>query len=186
MIPQLRFRHVGMLVRDIDRMAAFYKDILGFVETDRGTASGVMIVFLTRDPSAHHQLVLSSGLPEPSGATRALQQLSFMVDSLDDLRQMYRNIWDRRDVSGLLPTDHGNAWSLYFRDPEQNRIEIYLDTPWHVAQPHHFDLDLSLSDSVIYRQTEQRVRADPSFKPVQEWRREQLARLRAAGIRVPD
>jgi len=105
MVPQLRFRHVGMLVRDIDRMAAFYKDILGFVETDRGTASGVMIVFLTRDPSAHHQLVLSSGLPEPSGATRALQQLSFMVDSLDDLRQMYRNIWDRRDVSGLLPTD---------------------------------------------------------------------------------
>ena len=185
MIPQLRFRHVGMFVRDIDRMAAFYRDVLGFVETDRGSARGVMIVFLTRDPAAHHQLVLSAGRPETSGPLHALQQLSFMVDTLDDLRQVYRNIWDRKDVTGLLPTDHGNAWSLYFRDPEQNRIEIYLDTPWHVAQPHHVDLDLSLSDSVIHRLTEQRVRADPTFKPIEEWRREQAAKLRLSGIVVP-
>jgi len=186
MIPQLRFQHVGMFVRDIDGMADFYKDVLGFSETDRGAVSGVTIVYLTRDPAAHHQLVLSGGRTQDSGPAHALQQLSFLVDTLDDLRQMYRNIWDRKDVTGLLPTDHGNAWSLYFRDPEQNRIEIYLDTPWHVAQPHHVDLDLSLSDSVIYRRTEQRVRADPSFKPIEDWRREQAAKLRSAGIAVPE
>ena len=24
----------------------------------------------------------------------------------------------------------------YFMDPEENLVEVYLDTPWYVAQPH--------------------------------------------------
>lgn len=184
MIAQLRLSHLGVFVRDIERMAAFYKEVLGFVENDRGVARGCSLVFLTRDPFAHHQLVLSSGRPETSGPTHAVQQISFKVESLEDLREMYRAVWHRTDVTQILPTDHGNAWSLYFRDPEENRVELYLDTPWHVAQPHAVDLDLSLSDAEIRRRTEERVRADPTFLPMEEWHRRQVARLAAAGIRV--
>ena len=50
----------------------------------------------------------------------------------------------------LLAVDPGNAWSLYFRDPEADGIEISLDTPSHVAQPHRVELDLSLSDDEIF------------------------------------
>ena len=39
--------------------------------------------------------------------------------------------------------DHGNAWSLYFRDPEGNRLEVFCDTQWYVEQPCLEDLDLS-------------------------------------------
>jgi len=182
-MPQFRLRHMGMFVREIDRMAAFYKEVLGFIETDRGFAHGQFdIVFLTRDPLAHHQLVLSSGRPETSGPTHAIQQISFIVDSLDDLRYVHRVITARNDVSDIAPRNHGNAWSLYFRDPEQNRIEIYLDSPWHVAQPNHIALDLSLSDEEILRQTEAHVRSKPSFKPMAQFHREQAELMQAAGI----
>ena len=47
--PAMQLRHVGMYVRDIDVMAAFYREVLGFVETDRGEIRGQWVVFLTRD-----------------------------------------------------------------------------------------------------------------------------------------
>ena len=183
-IPQLRLAHMGIFVRDVERMAAFYKEVLGFVETDRGPANGQYVVFLTRHPRAHHQLVLSSGRPDSSGHTHGIQQISFMTDGLEDLRTMHRMVLARDDVSDISPRDHGNAWSLYFHDPEHNRIEIYIDTPWHMAQPHHVDLDLSLSDEEIHKRTEARVRADPTFKPMPERHSEQAEVLRAAGIAI--
>ncbi len=182
-LPNLRLNHMGVFVRDLDRMVAFYRDVLGFVITDRGTARGFRVTFMTRDPTAHHQIVLSDGRPETSGPTHAVQQISFKVDALDDLRAMHKVIAKRDDVSEVLTVDHGNAWSLYFRDPEENRIEIYLDSPWHVAQPHRVDLDLTLSDKEIHKRTEARVREDATWKPMEVWQQELEAKLRAAWAR---
>jgi catechol-2,3-dioxygenase len=175
--PDMRLAHFGMFVRDIERMTRFYKDVLGFIETDRGRARGFDVVFLTRDPGQHHQLVLSSGRSDESTATDGVQQLSFKVASLDDLRAMSRIVDGRDDVSDIQPVDHGNAWSFYFRDPEENRIELYLDTPWQCAQPHREALDLSLDDGEILRVTDERLRNDPSRKPAGDWAREIAARL---------
>ena len=68
---------------------------------------------------------------------------------------------------------------MYFPDPEGNQIEIYLDTPWHVAQPHGDPIDFSKSDAEIYAETEARVRADPTFK-AKEVRETELATMLAA------
>jgi catechol 2,3-dioxygenase len=181
-LPALRLSHMGIFVRDLERMADFYKAVLGFVETDRGPARGQQVIFLTRHPEAHHQLVLSSGRPDSSGPTHALQQMSFMSTSLDDLRRMHALVAARDDVSDIHPVDHGNAWSLYFRDPEDNRIEVYIDSPWHVAQPHHVVLDLSLTDEEIHRQTRARIADDPTFAPMADWHAAQRKKLREAGI----
>ena len=177
--PTMQLRHVGMYVRDIDVMAAFYREVLGFVETDRGETRGQRVVFLTRDADSHHQLVMETGRPPGEGPGHGMQQLSFKVQALDDLRAMYRVIWDRRDVSRIAPVDHGNAWSLYFHDPEMNRIEIYLDTPWHIAQPHREELDLSLSDAKILALTEQRARRDAGFQPMAQYRAALAERIAA-------
>lgn len=182
--PQLRLSHMGVFVRDLESMASFYKEVLGFIESDRGQGRGFSVVFLTRDPDSHHQIVLSSGRPETSGPTHAVQQISFRVDALDDLRTMHSLVAERDDVSDIQTVDHGNAWSLYFRDPEENRIEVYLDSPWHVAQPHREFLDLSLSDAEILRQTEERLGSDPTARPMADWRRDQAEKLRAAGVDV--
>lgn len=49
--------HMGFYVQNLEAMGQFYKDVLGFVETDRGDLGVVQLIFLSRDPSEHHQLV---------------------------------------------------------------------------------------------------------------------------------
>ena len=39
-------------------------------------------------------------------------------------------------VDSVIPVSHGNAWSLYFTDPEGNGLECFVDSPFHVAQPY--------------------------------------------------
>lgn len=60
--------------------------------------------------------------------------------------------------------------SIYFSDPEGNTVEVYIDTPYYVAQPHGDALDLSKSDEELMRETEAICRADPTFMPLEEWR----------------
>jgi catechol 2,3-dioxygenase len=60
-------------------------------------------------------------------------------------------------------TSHGSAWSCYFKDPQGNTVEAYLDTPFHLPQPHGEPLDLSKSDDEILRETEAACHADPGF-----------------------
>ena len=61
-------------------------------------------------------------------------QISFTWSSLDDIRDLDKKL--RRRGVKTTPIDHGNAWSIYFPDPEGNTIECYLDSPWQVSQPH--------------------------------------------------
>lgn len=68
--------------------------------------------------------------------------------------------------------NHGNALSIYFLDPEENTVEVYLDTPWYVAQPHGDPLDLDRPDDELWSETEAICRKDPTFKLVEEWQAE--------------
>ena len=87
--PPWSFSHVGLYVKDLDRMAAFYLQAFSMVETDAGTARGHHIRFLTRDAREHHQVVLETSRTTDE---TTIQQLSFRFDCLDDLRVMKTRI----------------------------------------------------------------------------------------------
>ena len=174
MKPQLS--HVGIYVTDTETMIGFYEAVLGLTVTDRGLSSSARqpIIFMSATPDQHHQFVLVQGRAKDAPST--INQLSFKVASLAELREVAGRVTARGIT--LRQTSHGNAWSVYFLDPEGNQVEIYLDTPWHVAQPHGDPMDFSLSDEVIYAQTEARVRNDPTFK-TKVAREDELARILA-------
>ena len=44
---------------------------------------------------------------------------------------------------------HGNAFGMYFFDPEGNRIELYYKTGLPVPQPHGDPIDLERSDDAL-------------------------------------
>jgi catechol 2,3-dioxygenase len=175
--PRPQLRHLGIHVRDLAAMEAFYTRLLGLVATDRGQGFTFKndFVFLTGSPDQHHQLVLVSGR-EATGASM-VNQLSFKVGGLDELREMDSRI-RAAHVEGIRPVNHGNAFSLYFPDPEGNFVEVYMDTPWHISQPHGDPLDLKQPNEQILSETEARCRKDPTFKPRAE-REAELARLLA-------
>lgn len=165
-LPQMTLGHVGLFVTDLEKMKEFYTGVLGFTVTDSGVGRSADFVFLSRDPNEHHQVVLATGRPD--GAFGTVNQISFRVAGLGDLRAMHRVLVDA-GVDDISPIDHGNAWSVYFNDPEGNRIEVYMATPWYIAQPHAEPLDMSLSDDELTRHCEQKARNDPSFEPVEAW-----------------
>ena len=171
-LPKLHFSHIGFMVHDIEQMIEFYTGQLGFALTDRGRLEVLpgkpAIAFLSRDPDEHHQIALVEGRPENAPGT--LQQISFRVESLADLRAL-RTRLEAAGVARFLPMNHGNAWSLYFPDPEGNAIECFVPSPFHTAQPVTDPLDLSLSDPEILARTEARFRAAPDFQPRDSWRK---------------
>src|SRR2546421_9290691 len=118
--PALTFSHFGFFVRDIERMAEFYTRLLGFAVSDRGELEAprgkVKFVFLTRDPREHHQIVLASGRPEEL-PFNAINQISFRMQDFAGLREMHRALQAEKGVSEIAPVSHGNALSVYFRDP---------------------------------------------------------------------
>jgi catechol-2,3-dioxygenase len=98
-----------------------------------------------------------------------VNQLSFLVDGLATLKALYREVKREPGVEDLGPVSHGNALSAYFHDPEKNRIEFYLHTPWHVPQPHRISVDLTLPDAQLWAAVEKDVRATPGFKAREAW-----------------
>lgn len=173
--PALRFSHVGLFVVDMARMVDFYSRVLGFTVTDRGRLGEAGLTFLSRDAREHHQLVLVEGRP-PGLPDRIVNQVSFRVDTLGALLQFWRRI-GREAPRDLVAVTHGNAWSVYFRDPEGNRLEVFTDTPWHVTQPVREPIDLDRDEAEILAETEAFCRARPGFRPMAEWQREVAARI---------
>src|SRR5258708_3712289 len=172
--PQLA--HCGIYARDVGRLATFYTEVLGLVVADRGISQRTQteLAFLTASPSQHHQLVIMTGRA-PQGAS-TVNQLSFKVADLDQLKAVLARV-RASGVDAVRQVSHGNALSIYFADPEDNGIEVYIDTPWYVPQPHGVPIDLTRPNQEILAETERHCRATPGFMPLDQWEAEVARRL---------
>ena len=171
--------HFGIFVFDLDRMVDFYTTVFRLTITDEGLGKnfGYRLVFMSATEDQHHQLVLSEGR-SPQSPVSTVMQLSFLVPNLEELR-LNRDLAVAKGATELRPMNHGNAWSLYYFDPEGNRVEVYLDTPFYVAQPYGTPLDLDASEAELLAATHGMVKDDPTFMPLEAWQAK--FRTRGAG-----
>jgi len=175
--PPLTLGHATLAVQDLDKMVAFYCDVLGFHVTNRGTAGeDTELAFISQDPTAHHQVVLITGMATPEHQFVLADHLAFRTGSLDDLRTINERLTEA-GIEGIIPISHGNAWSVYFNDPEGNGLECFVDSPFHVAQPYADKLDLDASDADIEATTKAKIESEPEFRPFDQWRAEHADRL---------
>ena len=128
----LTFSHMGYFVRDLEKMASFYCDVLGFYQTDRGMLGPRELRFFSRNPKEHHQIVLMTGRSADQATT--INQISFRVGSLQGLRELH-GVFQSENVQSIFPANHGIAWSMYVHDPEGNNLEFFVDTDWYFPQP---------------------------------------------------
>jgi len=164
--PNIQLSHFELYVVDTPSMEKFYTDYLGFVVTDRGEGKDAM-VFLSRNPDEHHQLVLN---PRQSKKTieSPIDHISFRVDSIENLRVFHNSL--KSSSATLQTVSHGTSWSIYFRDPEGNRLELFTDTPWHVNQPCRFEIDFQMTNDELLEFTKHRIKDLPGFDSVKNWR----------------
>ena len=161
--------HMGIFTDHPEAMRDFYLRVLGMVVSDAGTGTLFQrrIIFMTGDPHQHHQFVLVVREPgDPPGG--ALFQVSFKVATLAELRRIMA-LALTNGATELQGINHGNSWSVYFRDPDQNMVEIYLDTGWYVPQPFGDRLPLELDDRQIETMTAERVKSIAGSMPQSEW-----------------
>jgi catechol 2,3-dioxygenase len=117
------FGHLGIYVQDLEVMTSFWRDFMGMTITKQSDGS----VFFSSDPErSDHEIVLMKGRPSAEDP-HLINQISMRVNSLDDLRDFYRRIKAKGYQIDQLVT-HASAIGCYFRDPEDNRTEVFWVT----------------------------------------------------------
>src|SRR5881394_3399527 len=138
--------HVGIYVRDLERMVAFYRDVMGMRITKQNWRVG--IVFLSADPDAvDHEIALMRGRPDAADP-HLINQISLRVASLDDLRAFHRRlVADGYRIEEVV--NHASAIGCYFFDPEGNRTEVFWVTGRPCWVPTVSPIDIHQSDAAV-------------------------------------
>ena len=140
--------HIGIHVRDLDTMTAFYRDFLGMQITKQSPGRAV---FLSSDPGrVDHEIALMTGRPSDEDP-HLIQQISLRVNTLDDLRAFKRRIQEAGYKLDRIVT-HLSAIGCYFFDPEGNRTEVF----WLTGRPSWImigvPIDIDQTDAEILAQ----------------------------------
>lgn len=118
--------HIVLKVRNLERAAAFYRDVLGMKEVMR--YQGVMAFFSFSEN--HHDIGLlqvGEQAPETPPQAVGLYHVAFKIgDTLDELRTCKAEL-EQRGVRLIGLSDHGVSQSLYLADPDGNEIELFVD-----------------------------------------------------------
>ena len=138
--------HVGIYVRDLERMVAFYRDTMGMQVTKQNWRVGV--VFLSADPaSVDHEIALMRGRPGGEDP-HLINQISMRVDSLDDLRSFHRRlVAEGYRIDAVV--NHASAIGCYFFDPEGNRTEVFWVTGRPCWVPTVSPIDIEQPDAAV-------------------------------------
>ena len=171
---QPSFSHLGLYVKRLLEMERFYCDVLGFYVTDRLGEGDQEMLFLSRSPLEHHQIVLAPGRAQESRST--VNQISFEIQTLRGLIDAFQ-VLNELDISGMCSMNHCGSWSLYFPDPEENTIELFVKTDLYVPPYATTSLDLNHSDELIRQQTELIAKQTPGSKAWLVWSQELQQRM---------
>lgn len=114
--------HVALLVRDVERVAAFYRDVLGMPELRRhlhedGSLRSIWLrlgdgpAFLAVEPAA-------------AGAARAAAEApGWLMLALDIPAAARAEVRARLEAKGV-QIERESRWTLYFSDPEGNAVAL--------------------------------------------------------------
>ncbi|HEY7495849.1 MAG TPA: VOC family protein [Candidatus Tectomicrobia bacterium] len=120
--------HVNIYVRNAERSRQWYADLLGLHTYDfiPGRAA-----FLSADLDQSHEVALIQVGDDAPGQEKGqvgLNHMAWMMESLDDLKEVYQRIKER-NIPIEHVSDHGISVGIYFRDPDGNGIEVSYELP---------------------------------------------------------
>ncbi len=125
-----RLNHAVLYVRDAEKTAAFYAELLGF-EVSSAFPGGVFMKVAPDSPNDHDIAFFSVGQAAgPNMAGRAsvgLYHLAWEVPTLRELLELRTRLLEAGALAG--ESDHGVSKSLYCRDPDGIEFELLWAVP---------------------------------------------------------
>jgi catechol 2,3-dioxygenase len=123
--------HLVLYVRNLERSAAFYRDVLGWRQVVPEVPGMPATAFSSG--RTHHELLLievgENAQPIPHGRRVGLYHFGLKVGDTDgELRDALRRV-EEAGVRVVGASDHTVTHSLYIQDPDGNEIELYIDVP---------------------------------------------------------
>ncbi len=125
--------HIVIGVRDLERSARFYGQVLGLRNVARIRETGLM--FIGGQGRSHHELLLVQVDADAAAAPDALtfgqlglRHTAWKVGTTDaELQAALRDL-EQAEVPIDHVTNHGDiTHSIYLRDPDGNAVELYID-----------------------------------------------------------
>jgi catechol 2,3-dioxygenase len=127
--------HLVLYVHDVERSAAFYRDVLGWRQILSTPENGpaVAIAFSAPSGRTHHELLLievgQQAQAVPAGRRVGLYHFGLKVGDSDDELRDALTVLQANGVEVVGASDHTVTHSLYILDPDGNEIELYVDVP---------------------------------------------------------
>jgi catechol 2,3-dioxygenase len=135
MIRPERIGHVVIKVRDLERSAKFYTEVMGLqiMKMERGFKMG----FFASNGRDHHEIAameVGPDAPVPAPHALGLSHIAFRLRDEVHLRAAYEDL-KANGVKITSTINHGVTKSVYFSDPDGNQLEVYCDgLPEEVAK----------------------------------------------------
>ena len=122
-VAPVKFAHVVRRTSRFDAMLSWYQTVLGaeIVHSDG------MLAFLTYDDE-HHRIAIATipGLEDPPPLAAGTDHVAFSHADLGDLLYTYARL-RREGIEPYWCINHGPTTSMYYRDPDGNRVELQVD-----------------------------------------------------------
>ena len=129
MIQARKLGHLVLKVRDARASRDFYTRTLGLKVSHEDLEHGAVFLSFGRE---HHELALfqlATGEP-PDSKQPGLHHMAWQVGSFEELQAAYRGLL-AMGIAVESTVEHNVTRSVYFPDPDGNRVELYCDMVEH-------------------------------------------------------
>src|SRR3954454_2017612 len=128
MVKPVKFAHVVYQTRRFDEMIAWYRDVFEAEVVYENPA----LAFLTYDDEHHRFAFANLDVLKPGGKSRdergeiGVNHVAYTYANVGDLMDTYVRL-KRAGITPYWPVHHGTTLSVYYADPDGNRMEFQVD-----------------------------------------------------------
>ena len=118
-----RVGHTVLYVSDVSEAVEFYRDKIGMEVTRWDEVPGAFMSFGRQ----HHDVGLFKVRGEATRGSLGLSHLAFVIEGGTEELKELNDGFIARGIDIIDRIDYGYTRSIYFNDPDGNRIEVYCE-----------------------------------------------------------